>query len=86
MAAHDAPRFPTSSWKEALTDRMDDRWSEEIDDFESQIELRKQGRIEDKVFAETRLRRGAYGQRYDCLLYTSPSPRDATLSRMPSSA
>ena len=29
------------------------------------------------------------GYRYDvnfCLLYTSPSPRDATLSRMPSSA
>ena len=25
-------------------------------------------------------------QSYDCLLYTSPSPRDATLSRMPSSA
>ena len=25
-------------------------------------------------------------QRYTCLLYTSPSPRDATLSRMPSSA
>ena len=24
--------------------------------------------------------------RYTCLLYTSPSPRDATLSRMPSSA
>ena len=23
---------------------------------------------------------------YDCLLYTSPSPRDATLSRMPGSA
>ena len=27
---------------------------------------------------------GALGQ--SCLLYTSPSPRDATLSRMPSSA
>ena len=26
------------------------------------------------------------GQLYNCLLYTSPSPRDATLSRMPSSA
>ena len=26
------------------------------------------------------------GDSYDCLLYTSPSPRDATLSRMPSSA
>ena len=25
-------------------------------------------------------------ERTDCLLYTSPSPRDATLSRMPSSA
>ena len=27
-----------------------------------------------------------HGQYHDCLLYTSPSPRDATLSRMPSSA
>ena len=26
------------------------------------------------------------GQAVTCLLYTSPSPRDATLSRMPSSA
>ena len=25
-------------------------------------------------------------KRYDCLLYTSPSPRDRSLSRMPSSA
>ena len=28
----------------------------------------------------------AFGKSGDCLLYTSPSPRDATLSRMPSSA
>ena len=28
----------------------------------------------------------AKGERLSCLLYTSPSPRDATLSRMPSSA
>mgnify|MGYP003310406498 CR=1 FL=1 len=27
-----------------------------------------------------------YNDKYTCLLYTSPSPRDATLSRMPSSA
>ena len=27
-----------------------------------------------------------FGQSIGCLLYTSPSPRDATLSRMPSSA
>ena len=30
--------------------------------------------------------KGYYGNITDCLLYTSPSPRDATLSRMPSSA
>ena len=29
---------------------------------------------------------GPVGNMYTCLLYTSPSPRDATLSRMPSSA
>ena len=29
---------------------------------------------------------GGTDQKEDCLLYTSPSPRDATLSRMPSSA
>ena len=28
----------------------------------------------------------AYGQFQDCLLYTSPSPRDLSTSRMPSSA
>ena len=28
----------------------------------------------------------AYFDRYDCLLYTSPSPRDGLLSRLPSSA
>ena len=27
-----------------------------------------------------------YGMPYDCLLYTSPSPRDLARSRMPSSA
>ena len=29
---------------------------------------------------------GSWRELWDCLLYTSPSPRDATLSRMPSSA
>ena len=29
---------------------------------------------------------GMMEDKYNCLLYTSPSPRDATLSRMPSSA
>jgi len=37
----------------------------EIDNFETEIALRKQGKLDEKLFAETRLRRGAYGQRYD---------------------
>ena len=37
----------------------------EIEVYEGQIELKKAGKIEDKLFAETRLRRGSYGQRYD---------------------
>ena len=32
------------------------------------------------------LRKGWLERREDCLLYTSPSPRDGLLSRMPSSA
>ena len=35
---------------------------------------------------ETMVFTSSKDDRYGCLLYTSPSPRDATLSRMPSSA
>jgi len=53
------------TWKEKLGDRVRTDWGNEIDSFEAQIGLRKQGKIDEKIFAETRLRRGAYGQRYD---------------------
>src|SRR4051794_26517415 len=53
------------SWKDKLAGDMPPLWGEEIDEFEAQIRLRKAGKIDEKVFAETRLRRGAYGQRYD---------------------
>ena len=36
--------------------------------------------------SERLIKRGLFEHLEDCLLYTSPSPRDATLSRMPSSA
>ena len=46
--------------------------------------------LEDPDKLEVILRQHGYGlpgeNIYICLLYTSPSPRDATLSRMPSSA
>src|SRR3954462_3315727 len=53
------------NWKAKLAGDMPPKWGEEIDEFEAQIRLRKAGKIDEKVFAETRLRRGAYGQRYD---------------------
>jgi sulfite reductase (ferredoxin) len=52
-------------WKARLEGALPDGLAQEVDQFETEIELRKQGRIEEKIFAETRLRRGAYGQRYD---------------------
>ena len=54
-----------TSWKEQLGDRIPEQLGGEVDLFEGQIELKKQGKIDDKIFAETRLRRGVYGQRYD---------------------
>ena len=53
------------TWKEKLADRIPDDLGREVDIFETQIELKKQGKIEDTIFMETRLRRGVYGQRYD---------------------
>jgi len=52
-------------WKDQLAGRAGAELAREIDIFEQQMELRKQGKIDEKVFAETRLRRGIYGQRYD---------------------
>ncbi|HTV53989.1 MAG TPA: nitrite/sulfite reductase [Terriglobia bacterium] len=52
-------------WAEKLKGEMPEALSREIEIFEAELSLRKQGKIEERVFAETRLRRGAYGQRYD---------------------
>lgn len=53
------------NWKDRLGDRIPVDLGREVDIFETQMELRRQGRIDEKLFAETRLRRGIYGQRYD---------------------
>src|SRR6185295_16780217 len=53
------------TWKEKLGTKIPVDLGREIDIFEQQMQLRKQGKIDEKVFAETRLRRGVYGQRYD---------------------
>jgi len=53
------------TWKAVLADKIPPQMAEEIDTFETQMTLRCQGKLDEKVFAELRLRRGAYGQRYD---------------------
>ncbi|MGO8670286.1 MAG: nitrite/sulfite reductase [Capsulimonadaceae bacterium] len=58
-------KVSNTGWRERLIDKMPAALAAEIDVFETEISLKKQGKIDDKIFAETRLRRGAYGQRYD---------------------
>ena len=57
--------MPATTWKEALAGKMPEDWAHEIDIFEGQIQLKRERKVDDRVFAETRLRRGIYGQRYD---------------------
>ena len=54
-----------SHWSKELAGKMPEALEREIDIFETEIALRKQSKLEERVFAETRLRRGVYGQRYD---------------------
>ncbi len=66
MKALDLVSSPAAAhWKQSLSARIDPKWREDIDNFETDIVLKKRGKIEDRLFAETRLRMGAYGQRYD---------------------
>ena len=55
----------SASWKEALARQLPGELAREIDIFETEVELRRQSKLEEKLFNETRLRRGVYGQRYD---------------------
>ena len=48
--------------------------------------LKKTVDLEREIYMIHRAYFHEFDQLLDCLLYTSPSPRDATLSRMPSSA
>ncbi len=54
-----------SNWKDVLEGQIPEDRGQEIETFAGQVELRKQNKVDEKVFAETRLRWGIYGQRYD---------------------
>jgi len=52
-------------WKDKLAGQIPESLEQEISEFESQMEMMRRGEIDPRIFAETRLRRGIYGQRYD---------------------
>src|SRR6201987_3301911 len=58
-------KVTNTTWKEELSGKIPEHLAREIDVYETEIALRKQGKLDERLFAETRLRRGAYGQRYD---------------------
>jgi sulfite reductase (ferredoxin) len=58
-------KVSNGSWRGLLGDKVPTDLAAEIDVFENEIALKLQDRIDDRIFAETRLRRGVYGQRYD---------------------
>ena len=55
----------SSIWKQRLAGQLPEVLDQEIEQFETEIDLRQQSKLDEKIFAETRLRRGVYGQRYD---------------------
>jgi len=52
-------------WKDKLAGEISESLEQEISEFESQMEMMRRGEIDPRIFGETRLRRGIYGQRYD---------------------
>ena len=62
------------------------RYSEETEMHRSNGRSSGGERLFIEQIAAESLKEQRIARRWGCLLYTSPSPRDATLSRMPSSA
>ena len=66
-------------------------YEKDINEKKSQINLLDKKYVYDyerevRKYAENLIPTASFSDRTDCLLYTSPSPRDGLLSRMPSSA
>ena len=58
-------KVSNAKWAERLDGEMPESLAREVDIFETELTLRKQGKVDERLIAETRLRRGVYGQRYD---------------------
>ena len=75
-----------NSYINSSKERMNDVISTFVNNAENSIALNDFSQIFKTVTVWIKFRPRKLGQYVDCLLYTSPSPRDGLLSRMPSSA
>ena len=85
-----------SNFESALDQSINDAWGSQqleahLNKLEAEAKLlaeeaKKVGDTSQARHADGNAEIGDFIGTYICLLYTSPSPRDATLSRMPSSA
>ena len=83
---HDlGPKLPTllSFIKSVSTGKLKDY---SLKNFRFEKDIDKHGKIADVLKSKQSILVQIAKEPISCLLYTSPSPRDATLSRMPSSA
>ena len=81
-----AARYISAWWRLQYRRRHQDE-QDEHDPASKRAARRAQGVYNQRFYCWTRPKRALrQAVCYVCLLYTSPSPRDATLSRMPSSA
>ena len=70
----------------ALQERIDQLEERTPNRAHSEMLSLQMGVMQERMDAFSAMRTSAASSLHRCLLYTSPSPRDATLSRMPSSA
>ena len=59
------PTRSMGTWRQRVEKSLADDEREAIDKFETQIGMRRRGDLDEKLFAETRLRMGVYARRYD---------------------
>ena len=87
MFAGCASKEPAADTPAASTDTAEPAKTDETpaEDTAAEEPAAEEGKVFN-IYAWNEEFKGFFEKYYTCLLYTSPSPRDASLSRMPSSA
>ena len=87
IGLHTGPILSTNVFKDDLNERERERKRGTVRGEKTEMEKKEGSRRQSKKEGDDgRIQRHLGRRRKNCLLYTSPSPRDGLLSRMPSSA